>query len=176
MLENLADNLLNLRKAKGKTLREVSADVGITAAAISAYEQGSKIPVLQNLVKLAEYYGASMNALCGLPEKRNMPMKTQADALRALVMIRENVTCSRVLTEEVPFVDTPKYCDELAYVPEIDGESVTKSTFVLWETWIGRFMQDYEHLRALRESGALDQSFIDVWLEKQYSEAEKRQL
>ena len=175
MLENLADNLLNLRKEKGKTLREVSADVGITAAAISAYEQGSKIPVLQNLVKLAEYYGASIDALCGISEKRNTLIKTQADALRALVMIRENVTCEEVSTEEMLYVKSPVFCD-LCYDPDTDDEYIFKSTFVLWDTKIGRFLRDYEHLRALRESGALDQSFIDIWLEKQYSEAEKRPL
>ena len=174
MLERLPEKLRKLRETKGKTLKDVAAEIGITGTAISSYEQGNKIPLLSNALKLAEYYGVSIEEMCDLPTRGEA--RTQADVLRALVMIRENVTCSGVLTEEVPFVDTPKYCDELAYVPEIDGETVTKSTFVLWETWIGRFMQNYEHLRALRENGALDQSFIDVWLEKQYSEAEKRQL
>ena len=173
MLEKLPEKLRKLREAKGKTLRDVAAEIGITGTAISSYEQGNKIPLLSNALKLAEYYGVSIEEMCDLPTKGEA--KTQADVLRALVMLREKVEGTEVSTENVPFEQSP-LCTPENYDPYTEGTITIKSTLTIWKYYAGHFMRDYEHLRALRESGALDQSFIDIWLEKQYSEAEKRQL
>ncbi len=61
----LSERLSALRKEKGLTLRELAEQVGITAAALSTYEKGQKEPSLGYAKKLAQYYGVSLDYLCG---------------------------------------------------------------------------------------------------------------
>ena len=69
MLERLPEKLRKLRETKGKTLKDVASEIGITGTAISSYEQGNKIPLLSNALKLAEYYGVSIEEMCDLPTR-----------------------------------------------------------------------------------------------------------
>lgn len=56
--QKIAMNLLNLR---GGTPRErVAVDLGISYSAISAYESGQRIPRDDVKIKLANYYGESV--------------------------------------------------------------------------------------------------------------------
>lgn len=53
-----------LRKArKEKTLREVARDCGISYSALSMYEIGQRTPKDAVKIKLAKYYGTSVEAL-----------------------------------------------------------------------------------------------------------------
>lgn len=60
----IGERLGALRKKKGLTLRELSENVGITAAALSSYEKGQKEPSLGFAMKLADFYGVSLDELC----------------------------------------------------------------------------------------------------------------
>lgn len=46
--------LRRLRKAQKKTIRELAAKVGIAESTLSCYENGSRIPDIEILAKLAE--------------------------------------------------------------------------------------------------------------------------
>ncbi len=59
----LADNLFILRLNKHKTLRDVAADTGITFQSLNYYETGLKEPRLCTALKLAKYYGVSVEDL-----------------------------------------------------------------------------------------------------------------
>lgn len=53
-----------LRKARGdKTLREVAKDCNISYSALSMYEIGQRIPKDSVKIKLAKYFGTSVEAL-----------------------------------------------------------------------------------------------------------------
>ena len=82
----LSDRLSALRKEKGLTLRELAEQVGITAAALSSYEKGQKEPSLGYAKKLAQYYGVSLDYLCGdsSDEKDTKFFYTCADVVRAI--------------------------------------------------------------------------------------------
>ena len=62
----IAERLLQLRKERGLTLRELSEKVGITAAALSSYEKGQKEPSLEFAIRLAKFYGKSLDNICGV--------------------------------------------------------------------------------------------------------------
>lgn len=49
-----------LRKHEGKTLEEVAEDVGVSRSALAMYEQGHRIPRDGIKVRLAQYYGESV--------------------------------------------------------------------------------------------------------------------
>lgn len=59
----IGDNLLSLRKAKGKTQEEVASSIGITRQALSKWENNESMPDIINCVALAEYYGVTVDNL-----------------------------------------------------------------------------------------------------------------
>lgn len=53
-----------LRKLRGKkTLDEVSRDLGISDAALCAYELGQRVPRDDKKVRIAKYFGKSVSEL-----------------------------------------------------------------------------------------------------------------
>ncbi|MBR3387494.1 MAG: helix-turn-helix transcriptional regulator [Bacteroidales bacterium] len=48
-----------------KTQKEVANETGLTASAICNYEKGERVPTLQTLAQLADFYGASIDYLVG---------------------------------------------------------------------------------------------------------------
>ena len=132
-MDKLADNLLKLRKAAGKSLRDVAADVGLTAAALASYENGSKTPLLSNALKLAEYYGVTVEELCsveGVARKQ-----TLVDLYRAMVLLLEHTARTRVTTEDVDYVKSPVF-NEFDFIPNEDEDAfppqITHVTFDCW--------------------------------------------
>ena len=59
------ENLRRLREAAGLTQIELSARVGVTQAALSAWEIGMAMPSLTNTVRLADALGISIDELLG---------------------------------------------------------------------------------------------------------------
>lgn len=62
-LENLAKNLLDLRKQYGYTKAKVAAALNITYQSYGAYESGIAVPTLQNFIKLAKFFDVSYDDL-----------------------------------------------------------------------------------------------------------------
>lgn len=65
LLVDFARNLKNLRQGKDLSLRELSNATHISRAALNEYERGMTDPSLSNLIKIARYFGVSVNWLIG---------------------------------------------------------------------------------------------------------------
>lgn len=63
--EILPKRLRGLRKASGYTLEDVEEDTGIAIGVIGKFERGVSMPELYALVIFADYYGVSLDWLCG---------------------------------------------------------------------------------------------------------------
>lgn len=61
----LSDYLYKLRKTRNITLQTLSLHTGISMASLSAYERGKYTPSLENLCKIAVYYGVSLDEMLG---------------------------------------------------------------------------------------------------------------
>lgn len=59
--EQIANRLKELRGSKSQT--EVAQAVGVTPMAISLYESGERIPRDEIKVKIAEYFGTTVDAI-----------------------------------------------------------------------------------------------------------------
>lgn len=70
MFKCLGSNLQKLRIAKNKSMRDVSKDIGIPASMLSNYELDRSVPSLSNAFKLADYYGVTLEEMCGPRRKR----------------------------------------------------------------------------------------------------------
>ena len=60
---NTTQNRKLVEFRKGKPVREVAKDIGISAAAISHYENGRRVPKDDIKRKLASYYGTTVQNL-----------------------------------------------------------------------------------------------------------------
>lgn len=156
MIEMLGEVLFNLRREKGCTQKEVAQYAGITPAALSAYEKGTKTPQLETAVKLAEYYGITLDALCGRQvntAERNIAF-TKADAIRLTSLLYENVPYVSIENEENTDGDFNSYYNT---VITIHAGS---------DAWAYAYFEKYVALARLYRSGDIDKEVLEAWKEK----------
>ena len=68
---NIGQKILELRKQKGIKQEDLAAELGVTAAAVSKWENGYTLPDILMLCALADYFGVSTDELLG----RNINVK-----------------------------------------------------------------------------------------------------
>lgn len=61
----LAEQLKKLRKEKGLTQMQVAIQCDITEKAYQNYELKTREPRLEILIRIADFYGVSLDYLCG---------------------------------------------------------------------------------------------------------------
>jgi transcriptional regulator with XRE-family HTH domain len=59
----LENNLKKLRKSRGLTQIALMMQTGIEQALLSKYENGERVPPTETLVRLADFYGVSLDYL-----------------------------------------------------------------------------------------------------------------
>ena len=62
---NIGAALLELRRRRGVRQLDVCKTTGLWPSELSRYEHGTRIPRLQKLTALADYYGVSLDVLAG---------------------------------------------------------------------------------------------------------------
>lgn len=96
MNENrFCDILAALRKDKGVSQRKAAAELHISQALLSHYENGAREPGLPFLCRACDYYGVTADYLLGRADSaRRAPdpaaLREMADAMRALAERMEN--------------------------------------------------------------------------------------
>lgn len=67
------EKLKELRKGKGISLKELGAVVGVAESTMSLYENGKRQPDYETLLKLAEYFGVTVDYLLRGSEEERLP-------------------------------------------------------------------------------------------------------
>ena len=62
---HIGNKILELRKQKNVTQEDLAAELGVTAAAISKWENGYTLPDIMMLCALADYFAVTTDALLG---------------------------------------------------------------------------------------------------------------
>jgi putative transcriptional regulator len=63
---SIANNIANLRKAKGITQQQLAQSVNVSVQAVSKWENGISIPDTLVLVRIADFFNVSVDyLLCG---------------------------------------------------------------------------------------------------------------
>lgn len=77
--------LYELRKAKKITQQRLAIDLGIDQTSISSYECNKYLPTIEVLIKIADYFGVSIDYLLGLSDIKT-PLKTASNNQTAYVI------------------------------------------------------------------------------------------
>jgi transcriptional regulator with XRE-family HTH domain len=59
----IGENIQRLRKAKGLSLRKLSAEIGISHNNLASYERDAIVPSLENAVKISQYFNVPLEYL-----------------------------------------------------------------------------------------------------------------
>ena len=157
-MKDLAKNLLALRKEAGKTQKEVADALGIVPSALSAYENGQRVPSLDFAVSIAEYYGVSLDALCGIQtrqrEGKAKPF-SRADVFRLVTTLCENMDGVTLSSMETPDGSSDVYTQITFKFPGVK--------------WLDTFCKKYYTLFKLLRSSEIDRDVLDAWKEKQFA-------
>ena len=79
------ETLAGLRRERGVSQRQVAADLGISQALLSHYENGAREPGLAFVCRVCEYYGVTADYLLGRSESRSrLEPETARDFLNRL--------------------------------------------------------------------------------------------
>ena len=73
--------LSDLRYRSGKRQRQVAADLGISQALLSHYENGTREPGLDFLTRACDYYGVTADYLLGRTQTKTTATGEEAAAL-----------------------------------------------------------------------------------------------
>ena len=68
MQDAFSKNMSKLRKARGLSQRTAAAELGISQALLSHYENGAREPGLPFLRRACQYYGVSADYMLGLSD------------------------------------------------------------------------------------------------------------
>lgn len=69
-MSSLSNNLYKLRKEKGLTQEEAAKCVDVVFRSYRRYEAGEREPVASTLIKIANFYGVTIDYLVGRTDKR----------------------------------------------------------------------------------------------------------
>lgn len=79
---NLGKNICELRRRKNCTQEDLAAELGVTAAAVSKWENGYTLPDVLMLCALADYFEVTTDELLGrFPEKIPVIIAAETEAL-----------------------------------------------------------------------------------------------
>ncbi len=94
MTRGFSETMSELRRKKGASQRTAAADLGISQALLSHYENGAREPGLDFVCRACEYYGVSADYLLGRTDEPGGETAPQlhalAEELRALAARVEN--------------------------------------------------------------------------------------
>ena len=81
----VASRLKMARENKNFSKAEVAKALNIATSSMTYYEQGKAIPSIDKLYALADYYGVTMDWLCGRVNKNDAVLKTEFDVAEVLL-------------------------------------------------------------------------------------------
>lgn len=81
----VASRLKMARENKNLSKSDVAKALSIATSSMTYYEQGQTLPSIDKLYALADYYGVTMDWLCGRVNKNDTVLKTEFDVAEVLL-------------------------------------------------------------------------------------------
>lgn len=162
-LQIFSERLKKLRNTLEITQKDFAEKIGITAAALSSYENNLKNPSIAVAKKIAEAFGVSIDWLCGLSDEKGLKpeIKTYRDvAIKILELLKIDSFPYKfqldLFEEECGFISSFSKSDDRHYVRVI---RLPEKPELL------KFFETYEDLQKLLREKKIKQHVIDTWLD-----------
>ena len=85
MKSDFSEILSGLRRGKGLSQRRVAADLGISQALLSHYENGAREPKLEFVVKACDYYKVTADYILGRNKERRNELARMKNSVRDIL-------------------------------------------------------------------------------------------
>lgn len=150
-LQTFSNRLKLLRSILNITQKDFAEKIGVTAAALSAYENNQKNPSVAVVQRIAGKFHVSVDWLCGLSDKMEFDEKPQrfSDIIRILFQIEPYLQMK-------PFFKHPVLGDITASIIFSDSE-------------MQEFIQEWDKMKELYNEELIDEEVYNLWKEKALS-------
>lgn len=88
----LGNQLKKYRQLKGVSQSTVCKALGISNTALSQYESDTRVPSIEKLIKLSDYYGVSLDTLCKKNNRQYLDITniSRKSLNKIMIIINEN--------------------------------------------------------------------------------------
>lgn len=140
LMQTIGERLREIRLEKGLSQKEASDKLHITPAMISSYEKGAKNPSIATVYQLADFYGVSIDWLCGIQEDKFTKMRTDQDIMKFLT----------ALNEAADF--------------KVESRNASNTAIVFNSKSVCAFLRDWNPIRKLYIDGVINKELYDLWI------------
>lgn len=150
-LQVFADRLRELRKSLNLTQKEFADKIGITAAALSSYENNQINPSISVIKRISQEFKISTDWLLGLSDRKRIgnTMETYGDAINTIVSL----------------VDTDDRWEMgIRYGTDASGRTYEIGTIYTSDGIITNFIEELNAMRKLLTDGTIEKYLFDLWL------------
>ncbi len=152
--KTFGENLFALMTAKKITQKELAAAVGVTAATLSSYKNGSKSPTLPVAAAIAKELNVSLDWLCGLNDIRseNSENTTFSDIIRTLTDLSRMIKLDLMTDYEV---NNDTTCGMDPIYMRIDSGVMNS------------FLKEWKQVKGLFDAHTIGSNIYDPWIAQQ---------
>lgn len=134
---NFCEILKKLRTEKGISQRTLAKDLDVSPTAISHYEKGTKPPTLENVVKLAAYFGVSTDTMLGIETPKEKNHTNLSDCFSIISTLMEDRLLDWDKNKQCFFVKDSGFCrimDEWSGIFGImSNGTISRDLYNLWK-------------------------------------------
>ena len=124
---DIGSKIKELRVSQKMTQNEFAERLGVTKSSISSYENGSRLPSYDILIKISRIFKVSTDYLLGCIDNKSQTVNVSGLTEKQIVSIRSSIDAYRAfnaIREQVP-QDVQKLLDEIIETGTWDGKLMT---------------------------------------------------
>lgn len=154
-MQIFATRLKELRTDNGMTQKEFAQKIGVTPAALSAYENNQKNPSVAVIQRIGENFDVSLTWLCGVTERKsvNKVFSTYTDIIDMFF--------------DIMGIGKLHIYPETQQVIDVDNNSVEMWGVMFSDPHLNNFLKDWHRMRNLVISGTIDRELYQIWIERE---------
>ncbi|NCA66511.1 MAG: XRE family transcriptional regulator [Clostridia bacterium] len=127
MEKSFGERLAKFRKAKGLTQEDVGDKLGVTAQAVSKWENDTTLPDPMMLKELARLYNVTLNQIYGMEEETTVSMKEDKDISKMLLKIIVDSADGDKVRVNLPLALIKLFVESGMAMPEFNGKDALKN-------------------------------------------------
>lgn len=154
--ETFPARIAELRKSLGMTQRDFAKELNITAATISAYENGAKFPSIVTVYDIAQRFGVSIDWLCG-----NEVVQHKTDYATAFRLFVDLMECDGFSGRKIEAIRSNEFMFEEFIKIDVDD--------YMWKC-----MSELSQMYDLYRMGTIDKKLYGLWVDGKIKEIQTK--